>query len=540
MAKDLAALRDEAAGHVAGGRLDKAVETYLELERLEPASPQWPKRVTEAYRKLNRMSDAIAAFDRACDRFVQQGFLVQAIAMCKLILQINPNRSSATHRLAQLTATARASGVGPGSTTRLMKVPTDAIPTVAAAALEPPPPPSPPAPPPAAKPAAPPPRPPPRPRPAPRVKPPTLPPPAAPLDIIELSTLVPRAKPIQRADGTHSGITLLPIDDGDGYDVAVEVELDIGDLDDAPAPAVAGTIDELEWPEEVEVVEAAANPSRIEMTQGARLALLATPLFAKLPPRALERLIARMAFVQLEAGDLVFHEGDHGATLYVISEGEVSVHSGDRELARLGPGAFFGEIALVTDLPRSATVRAVGRVDALAIDRDVIRDAIAAAPAIVDVLLGFVRDRLVDRVARTSELFQPFADADRAALSRRFELLEVVAGTALLELGVRADGLYVVLAGRVEVARDSRHIATLGAGDVFGEMSLLSGHGAVASVVAASRVLALRMTAPVFREVAMTHPQVLAHLSELADARSRAAAASAEDPDIVDVHLDLV
>jgi CRP-like cAMP-binding protein len=74
---------------------------------------------------------------------------------------------------------------------------------------------------------------------------------------------------------------------------------------------------------------------------------------------------------------------------------------------------------------------------------------------------------------------------------------------------------------------------------VFGEISLLSGAGATATITAASRVLALRMPAAVFREVAMTHPAVLAHLSELAYARTMAAG-DHESVDILDHHLDLV
>jgi len=72
---------------------------------------------------------------------------------------------------------------------------------------------------------------------------------------------------------------------------------------------------------------------------------------------------------------------------------------------------------------------------------------------------------------------------------------------------------------------------------VFGEMSLLRNVGASASVVASSRVLALRMPAPVFQEVVMTHPQVLAHLGELI---ARRGGDDATGDDILDLHLDLV
>ena len=50
----------------------------------------------------------------------------------------------------------------------------------------------------------------------------------------------------------------------------------------------------------------------------------------------------------------------------------------------------------------------------------------------INVLLRFVRERLIDRMTRTSELFRPFADDDRAALAARFELVEAVPGTPLI------------------------------------------------------------------------------------------------------------
>jgi CRP-like cAMP-binding protein len=580
-AKDLAALRDEAAALIAKGQLAKAGEAYAELEAREPTSPQWPKRLAETQRKLGNIAAAIAAFERASDKFVQDGMLVQAIAMCKLILQMEPQRASTIGKLAALAtrperstrlrrlsappaAAAAAAPVPPAAATAAAPaVPDggDVVAKLAAAkaafraakpdvAIRPAPRPAPlaptrtPAPAPAPRPApagaapraAAPPRLPPKPIPMPPATelPAPLLPPAPPLDAFHLSTLVRRAQMISNPDGSFSGITLLPIDDE-------VIEIELGDVGSGDSDEAAATDADFEWPSEVEIVEAAASPVRIELNQGARLALRDTPIFAKLPHGALERLIARMAFLQLAPDDLVFAEGDPGSTLYVIADGEVVVEATGRELARLGPGAFFGEIALVTELPRSASVRATSRVDLLAIDRDVVRDAIAEQPRIIDVLLAFVRDRLVDRVTRTSELFRMFTAVDRAQLSQRFELLEVDAGSPLLLEGQRADGLYVLLAGTAAVARGDRHLATLASGDVFGEASLLSNAPSLASVTAASRVLALRMTVATFREVMMTHPQLLAHLSELADARALAAEAAADEmPDMLDLHVDLL
>ena len=86
MAKDGRALREEAAAAVAAGKHKRALAAYLELERLESNDAQWAKRAGETYRRLGKDRDAIDAFARAVERYAQGGFLVQAIAVCKVIL----------------------------------------------------------------------------------------------------------------------------------------------------------------------------------------------------------------------------------------------------------------------------------------------------------------------------------------------------------------------------------------------------------------------------------------------------------------------
>ena len=75
-----------------------------------------------------------------------------------------------------------------------------------------------------------------------------------------------------------------------------------------------------------------------------------------------------------EPGQVIFREGDRGDWLYVVTEGEVEVvregAGGATSLRRLGRGECFGEIALVSDRPRTATVRAVSASNVLAVDRD--------------------------------------------------------------------------------------------------------------------------------------------------------------------------
>ena len=106
------------------------------------------------------------------------------------------------------------------------------------------------------------------------------------------------------------------------------------------------------------------------------LALLrAIDLFAPLPQPTLESLAQALRPVRLAAGEEIFRQGDVGDRYYIVSEGEVEVVADGTVVAVTGPGGYFGEIALLRDVPRTATVRAKGDVELEALDRD---DFIAA------------------------------------------------------------------------------------------------------------------------------------------------------------------
>ena len=462
--KDIPSLREEAAELVERGKLGKAIERYLELEELEPESAAWPKKIGETQRRAGKTAEAVEAFERAAEKYVQSGFLVQAIAVCKMIIQLDPDNIGTIEMLSSLQPQPK-----PKAPVSMPAIIVSAPPV-------------------------------PEPAPPPRV---TIPP-GSGLDALDLGSVVPGARKETFDDGEESGVIVLPLDDED-----VEIEL----VPEEPPQPPPGPV----------------------ITPAARLALRRTPLFAELHPRVLEGLIPRMELRELAAGETLFNEGDPGACLYVISEGEVVVEAEGTELARLGPGAFFGEIALVTDQPRSATVRAVTPVELLGIDRELVREVAGQQPALINLLLRFVRERLVDRMIRTSELFAPFADDDRRSLTSKFEVVEVVPGAQLIVQGKRADGLYVLVSGKVEIVRDGVPLALLRSGDVFGEISLMSGGGSTANVTAGSRVIALRMPARTFTEVIMTHPQVLAYLGELAAQRTPKAKGT-----FADRHLDLL
>ena len=104
---------------------------------------------------------------------------------------------------------------------------------------------------------------------------------------------------------------------------------------------------------------------------GDELRILASvPIFAPLPGGSLEHLAGRLVPMRLEAGTIIVREGDSGDRFYIVAEGEVEVSQSGAVLSELEPGGYFGEIALIRDIPRTATVTARTPVVLYALDRE--------------------------------------------------------------------------------------------------------------------------------------------------------------------------
>lgn len=256
-----------------------------------------------------------------------------------------------------------------------------------------------------------------------------------------------------------------------------------------------------------------------------------SPLVQELDPDAIAFLAEAGQPRRCVRGQVVFREGEEGDSLFLVLEGAVDVERRQPatgavvRLSTLPVGAFFGEVSVVAGVPRSATVRARERTILLEVSRASMRELGSRHEQVLVTLMRFFRARLVGTLMATSPLFQPFTSDERRALVSRFRLRELKPNEIVLRQGRVGDSLYVVLIGTlIAFATDEQgNTHTLGVlepGEVFGEMSLIHGERAMASIGAHSRAWLLRLPRGDFDEIVAMHPEVLAQLAGIAADRA--------------------
>ena len=117
-------------------------------------------------------------------------------------------------------------------------------------------------------------------------------------------------------------------------------------------------------------------------------------LFSDLDERDLESLAEEFNERRFTSGDKVTLEGEGGLMFFVVESGELSIDQHGEEVATLGPGSSFGEIALIDRRPRTATVTAVTDVTAYGLPVFVFRPFVEARPQVAWKMLESMADRL--------------------------------------------------------------------------------------------------------------------------------------------------
>jgi MFS family permease len=128
-------------------------------------------------------------------------------------------------------------------------------------------------------------------------------------------------------------------------------------------------------------------PSELEL-------LRSIPLFKPLPATTLDQVASSLVSVSATPGTEIIRQGDAGDRFYVVASGEVDVSADGQHVTTLGPGDYFGEIALLRDVPRTATVTAKTDVELYALERDEFLSAVTGHPASAEAADAVISSRL--------------------------------------------------------------------------------------------------------------------------------------------------
>lgn len=296
-----------------------------------------------------------------------------------------------------------------------------------------------------------------------------------------------------------------------------------------PDPATAIAIPAADTP--VDVAAAAAHAAQCTATfDDYPEALHPIPLLSSLSEDAFRRVLATLVVRRVPAGERVISEGEPGESFFFLAAGGVRVFATDglgrdTDLAVLRENAVFGEMALISAQPRSASVQATQPSDLIEVTRQSLAAVADELSQVATALHDFTRERLLANLMATSSLFRPFTSIQRRDLLRRFTSHDVAPQTAIIRQGDPGRGLFVVLSGEVEVVQETKGgeslpLATLRAGDLFGEMAIVRGAATTATVTAARPSTVLYLAREYVERIVAAFPEIRTYLESLADDRA--------------------
>ena len=228
---------------------------------------------------------------------------------------------------------------------------------------------------------------------------------------------------------------------------------------------------------------------------------------------------------QFKAEQIVFTEDDGKARgpnrMYYLTDGEVTLTIGGRPLGTIGKGEVFGEMAVITGRPRSASARAYTSCTGYSMDAAQLQGALAKLPefglmlaSIMFDRLRFVAQKLASRTkapgsaAREGSAFEPALVTQLESALPRSALVRYARETIIFKEGQSGTFMYLVKEGRIAIAVGSNIVEVIGPGGTFGEMAVVDQSPRTARAGATMDSVLLAIDRASLVEVVKKHPAI--------------------------------
>merc|ERR1719469_786790 len=224
-------------------------------------------------------------------------------------------------------------------------------------------------------------------------------------------------------------------------------------------------------------------------------------LFLDFNSDQLKEIIGEMFKETIKTGTCVIKQGDRGDKFYVIETGSFDVTKDNRKVAERNVGQAFGELALMYNALRAASVTATSDAIVWVTDRSTFRN-----------LAATINTRDTEQYTLflgTVELLKPLASYEREMLAEALEEINFPANHPIFKQGDDGDVMYIVRTGEVICSVDGKKVNTLKRGDYFGERALLKHEKRAATVTTSGECNCLHLNEVTFKELLGPLDQIL-------------------------------
>ena len=198
-----------------------------------------------------------------------------------------------------------------------------------------------------------------------------------------------------------------------------------------------------------------------------------------------DTIINRMKYLEIEAGQLIFEQNSKGSTFYIISLGRVEVLVDSERKNSLKSGDSFGEMALLHDSPRSATICTLVKCALWTVDRQTFRATLEE--------LNIKNHEENRSFLNSVPAFENLTEQQKDGLLSSLVVQKFSNGTRILNEGDAGDLFYIIKEGSVVCSQKGKDLRSLNKGNYFGEQALYYSLTRTASVIAAEDVTLLAL-----------------------------------------------
>ncbi|XP_069942431.1 cGMP-dependent protein kinase 1 isoform X2 [Cherax quadricarinatus] len=213
-----------------------------------------------------------------------------------------------------------------------------------------------------------------------------------------------------------------------------------------------------------------------------RQAILDNDFLKNLEMGQVKEIVESMYSVEYAAGALIIKEGDIGSMLYIMEEGKVEVSKEGKLLCHMSPGKVFGELAILYNCKRTATIKAATGCKLYAIDRKCFQTIMMRT--------GLIRQAEYTNFLKSVPTFQTLQEETLIKIADVLEETYYGQGDYIIRQGARGDTFFIISKGRVRVTMKSpgsleeKYIRNLEKGEFFGEKALQGEDIRTANIIA--------------------------------------------------------